>query len=395
MTATSAQRIIRVDALRGIALAGILVVNMKAFASAYYGTGVADPAFTSPFDQAVQWLVSWLFETKFYLMFSFLFGYSFTLQMQSAERAGEPFMPRLLRRQAGLWLIGLLHAVLLFYGDILTTYAVLGLVLLALRHRSDEQLFGLAQVLVVVTALVWAFVALLLHVVGEVIDRAALARAAIVTEAAYRSAPTAVIGQNLQHLTTAWIPIGLIQAPCALAMFCLGLVAGRRQFLRDFDRHRSLAGYLVVFGIVIGLPTAAFYAFTSVYWVGTAGELAGLALGILTAPFLTGGYIAAAMLAFQTGPGARVARLLAPAGRMALSNYLLQSLISAFIFYAYGLGLIGRLPPWLVLFLAIAIFGVQLMLSAWWLRLFAYGPLEWLLRAVTLGRPPPMRLRQS
>ncbi|WP_245439765.1 hypothetical protein [Aminobacter sp. MSH1] len=128
MTAKSVQqeRITNVDALRGFALFGILVVNITAFSSPYYGLGVADPAFAAPLDQAVRFIVAFLFETKFYLLFSFLFGYSFTLQMASAERAGEAFVPRLLRRQAGLWVIGLAHAVLLFHGDILTTYAVLG-----------------------------------------------------------------------------------------------------------------------------------------------------------------------------------------------------------------------------------------------------------------------------
>ncbi|MGL4291056.1 MAG: DUF418 domain-containing protein [Phreatobacter sp.] len=395
MAATTAQRIINVDALRGFALVGILVVNMKAFGSAYYGTGIADPALASGVDRAVQWLVSWLFETKFYLMFSFLFGYSFTLQMQSAEQAGAALIPRILRRQAGLWLIGLAHAVLLFYGDILTAYAVLGLILLALRHQSDDRLFAIAKALVLLTALAWGLLALLLAMFGDSADKVTLAAAARAAETAYRSSASAVIGQNLRQLASAWVAIVLLQAPCALAMFCLGMVAGRRQLLRHIDRHRSLAGHLVTFGLVIGLPAAALYATASIYWIGTAWELAGLVLGILTAPFLTGGYIGAAMLLFQSGPGQRLARLLAPAGRMALSNYLLQSLISAFIFHAYGLGLIGRLPSWQVLLLALVVFAMQLIVSAWWLRRFAYGPLEWLLRALTIGRRPPMRARQA
>lgn len=395
MVAAPAQRIVNVDALRGFALAGILVVNMKAFASAYYGTGIADPALASGFDRAVQWLVSWLFETKFYLMFSFLFGYSFTLQMQSAEQAGAAFIPRILRRQAGLWLIGVVHAVLLFYGDILTTYAVLGLILLALRHQSDDRLFGIAKALVLVTTLAWGLLALLLAVFGDAADKTALAAAARAAETAYRSSPTAVIGQNLQQLASAWVAIVLLQGPCALAMFCLGMVAGRHQLLRRFDCHRSLAGHLVTLGLVIGLPAAALYATASIYWIGTPWELPGLVVGILTAPFLTGGYIGTAMLLFQTGPGQRLAQVLAPAGRMALSNYLLQSLISAFVFHAYGFGLIGRLPSWLVLLLAFAVFAVQVIASAWWLRRFVYGPLEWLLRALTIGRRPPMRVRRA
>ncbi|MEG1053463.1 MAG: DUF418 domain-containing protein, partial [Janthinobacterium sp.] len=122
---TRPTRIADVDALRGCALFGILVVNIGAFATPWFGLGLTDPAFHGGVDRATHFLVALLFETKFYLLFSFLFGYSFTLQMQAAARADAPFVPRMLRRQAGLWLIGALHAVFLFHGDILTTYAVL------------------------------------------------------------------------------------------------------------------------------------------------------------------------------------------------------------------------------------------------------------------------------
>ena len=395
MTGRADDRIAKVDALRGFALLGILVVNSKAFASAYYGTSLVDPAFTSPLDQGLRWLVAWLFETKFYLMFSFLFGYSFTLQMQSAERAGEAFLPRILRRQAGLWLIGAAHAVLLFYGDILTTYAVLGLILVMLRGRSDDQLLALARTLIVLTAFAWALVGIVVAVFGDSENKAALAQAALASEQAYRGGALAVIGENIRQLGSVWVALGLIQAPCALAMFCLGLVAGRRELIRHFERYRSLGGHLIAYGLVVGLPCAALYAYADTYFPGTSWEIFGLGLGVLTAPLLTGGYIAAVLRGFDSRIGAHAVRILAPAGRMALSNYLLQSLAASFVFYGYGFGLIGRLSPLEVLAVAAGIFAVELVLSAWWLRRFAYGPVEWLLRALTLGRRPPMRLKQA
>lgn len=118
-----------VDALRGFALLGILVVNIASFASTYYGLGIPDPMALSLADRGASFVRAFVFETKFYLLFSFLFGYSFTLQMRSAERGGKAFVPRMVRRHVGLWVIGVVHAVLLYYGDILTTYAVLGAVL--------------------------------------------------------------------------------------------------------------------------------------------------------------------------------------------------------------------------------------------------------------------------
>ena len=118
-------RLAQVDALRGFALFGILVVNIGVFASPFYANGITDPTFSGAWDVAVRWLVAWLFETKFYLLFSFLFGYSFTLQMSAAERGGAAFGPRFLRRLVGLALLGLAHAVLFYQGDILLTYCLL------------------------------------------------------------------------------------------------------------------------------------------------------------------------------------------------------------------------------------------------------------------------------
>jgi uncharacterized protein len=105
------RRIADIDALRGFALFGILMVNITYLASAYRGTGLEDPGFDSPADRAVRFLLAMLFEAKSYLLFSFLFGYSFTLQMESAERGGARFAPRFLRRLAALFVLGAFHAV--------------------------------------------------------------------------------------------------------------------------------------------------------------------------------------------------------------------------------------------------------------------------------------------
>lgn len=383
------QRITNVDALRGFALFGILVVNITAFASPYYGLGVVDPAFGSPLDQAIRFVIAFLFETKFYLLFSFLFGYSFTLQMQSAERAGEAFVPRLLRRQAGLWAIGLAHAVLLFRGDILTTYAVLGVVLLWLRNIEETTALRVARWLVIGTALAWAALGLLFMLDPVALDPAFGLAEGKAAMAAYLGTPGTVIGQNLSELGNVWVVIGPMQGPCALAMFLIGLVAGKRQMFVQLDDYLPLLRRMLVAGLVIGLPGAAFYGWTSVYLAGTGWELPGLAIGLLTAPLLTGAYVALAMVAFQRFR--RLPDMLAPAGRMALSNYLLQSLVCATLFYAYGFRLMGEVSPLGGMLVAMGIFGVQLVLSRWWMARFAYGPLEWLLRAVTIAGWPSFR----
>ncbi|MGV2112159.1 DUF418 domain-containing protein [Agrobacterium salinitolerans] len=396
MSTPLADRQVLVDALRGFALLGILVVNIMAFASPFYGSGVVDPNFQSGIDNGVRFAISLLFETKFYLLFSFLFGYSFTIQMRSAERVGKAFAPRLLRRQTCLWLIGFLHAALLFYGDILTTYAVLGLLLLLIRHQRNKRLIRIAIALIVVAAALWAGVSILaaFNTGGPDPSVTILAESAAKL-LAYRDSPATVVSQNLYELTHIWVLTGLVQGPTALAMFLFGLVAGRRGLLADGEHDEPLFRRLLVASITIGLPGAILYASASVHLAGSPWELLALALSILTAPLLTAGYMVGMRVWFGTTTGQRAARLLAPAGRMALSNYLMQSFICAIIFYAYGFRLMGQVSPLAGLLLSIAIFAAQLVVSRWWMAHFAYGPFEWLLRAVTNLHIPRMRKRGS
>ncbi|WP_448951348.1 DUF418 domain-containing protein [Labrys neptuniae] len=387
----SPDRLAEVDALRGFALFGILVVNIIAFASVYYGRGVTDPAFTSLAGRLAEGLVSFVFETKFYLIFSFLFGYSFTLQMRSAERAGEALVPRMARRQIGLWLIGLTHAVLLYHGDILTTYAVLGLLLLMLRRWSDASALRLAAGLILVTGLAWALLGWLQLLAGDTADLVAVQAEAAAALAAFGGTPGTVIAAHLQELDSIWALLSLLQAPSALAMFLCGLVAGRRRLFEQGEEIRPLIRRLLRLALLIGLPGSVIYTYTSMAQPGTGWEVVGLAVSILTGPFLAGGYIAAVLLLFRSAFGGRLVAALAPAGRMALSNYLGQSLACSLIFTAYGLRLVGQVPPWGVLAIALTLYLSQLVFSAWWLRRHAYGPLEWALRALTIARWPAWR----
>ncbi len=394
-TASERTRLLDVDALRGFALFGILTVNVWAFASAYFGSGVNDPAFGSALDQAVRFIVALFFETKFYLLFSFLFGYSFTLQMTAAERAGVAFRPRMIRRQLGLLAIGIAHGTLLFHGDILSTYAVLGLVLLALRSISPARAVESAILLIALSGVAWILLGLATIAESAATDVAAVHAQATETTAAFRGSIATVMSEHAALLPGTLAFVLLLQGPSAMAMFLLGFAAGRRRLLADVDALRPRLHRILRVGLPIGLGGSAVYAYLRVFHPGFDDALFGFGLGIdlLTAPFLTATYVALALLAFQRSAGRRVAGILAPAGRSALSNYLLQSLVCGVVFTAYGLGLIGKLPPLAVLGLVPAIFGAQLALSAWWLRAHPYGPLEWLLRALTIASRPPWRRR--
>ena len=174
-------------------------------------------------------------------------------------------------------------------------------------------------------------------------------------------------------------------------MFLCGLAAGKREMLLHASAYLPLRRRLLWAGALVGLPGAAFYAWTSVYAQSQAWQVAGLAVGLASAPLLAGAYLALALALFERLRDGTLFALLADTGRMALSNYLLQSAICAWLFLAYGARLMGSVSPLGALALAVIIFCVQLPLSRWWLRGHAYGPVEWLLRALTIAAWPRWR----
>ncbi|WP_240139467.1 DUF418 domain-containing protein [Streptomyces sp. MUM 178J] len=385
----AAPRLPDVDALRGFALWGILMVNITFTASAYQGTGVDDPAFGSGLDTAVHFVTEAFFEAKFYLLFSFLFGYSFTLQRASADRAGAAFPPRFLRRCAGLFVLGLCHAVLLFPGDILTTYALLGLVLLAVHRIRPRTAVRAAVALCLVAAagyllLAWAFAA----TGGGGVDTAAVTEQGRRATEALRGDAASVIDAHLRQLPDVAVMLAFFQAPAAFAAFLLGLAAGKRRVLTDLARHSRLLRRLQWAGFTVGVAGGLMWAHAAQAHPGTAYQLAAVAVDMVTAPLLAAAY-AATVLRILAGPrGRRPVAVLAPAGRMTLTNYVAQSLVLAFVFTGYGAALVGRLAPAYVTLAALALFAAQALLSRWWLARHPYGPVEWVLRAVTLARRP-------
>ncbi|WP_249292304.1 DUF418 domain-containing protein, partial [Achromobacter ruhlandii] len=323
-------RLAHVDALRGFALFGILVVNIGVFASPFYANGITDPAFSRPWDLAMRWLVAWLFETKFYLLFSFLFGYSFTLQMSAAERGGAAFGPRFLRRLLGLALLGLAHAVLFYQGDILLTYAALGVVLMACRRMDPGRALRRALWLIGLVSLAWTLLGALslLDPAGTVeLSRAANGVAVADSQAAieaYRGTIGSTVARHWHELTTSiWGVILLVQGPFVFAMFLVGYALGRRQALADPWRQPRALWLLCALGALPGLAGSAAYATTALPSMSPLWETPGLAMDLFTAPLLSMSYAAALLLAIRTPPGLPLARPLPPAAPTPPRPYLL------------------------------------------------------------------------
>jgi len=372
--------------LRGFALLGILLVNALYMAGPHAEAGGGSPHGPQA-DAVAEWLVTALFGAKFYLLFSFLFGYSFTLQRAAAERTASALAPRHLRRLGCLFLLGLAHGVLLFPGDVLMVYAVLGLVLFALRDVTSRTALWTAACLVVCTAaclMVWGWFTV---AYAEPVTTKALTDAIESAASARRGSPGSVVESNVRWLRDA-LGWNIVYGADMLAAFLVGMVAGRRGMLATPGRHRTRMTRVVVLGLPLGLVGSVFMAVCRNGPLDARWYDVGSAVGVLTAPALTAAYAAGLLLLLPTRPGRRIAAALAPAGRMALTNYLGQSLVMALFFTGYGLARYGRYGSATVLTGCFVLYAAQLALSRRLLRRAGYGPVEWLLRTVTAARRP-------
>jgi uncharacterized protein len=402
------ERIEILDVLRGFALFGILVVNMEMFAHPVQGIVV--PLFQDAplYDRIATWLVRFLAEGKFYSLFSLLFGLGFALHLTRAKERGFGFGGTYLRRLAVLLAIGLVHAFLIWVGDILSLYAVLGFLLILFRNVRPKRLVVAAVLSLSLPMLLFSLAGLLVALgsmagpdAAAEMDRGfAEQEAAFRADAvqAYQVYPNAgfleITRQRAQDM--GFIAYGyFFLLPSVFAMFLAGLYLGKRRVFQDLSGNRPLFKKLMWWGLAFGLAGNFLYAtlIPGLSRVRPTGQLLLASLGqTVGAPALALFYLAAITLIFTTPVWASRLRRLAPVGRMALSNYLMQSVICTLIFYGYGLGLYGQLGKAAGLGLAVVIFLIQIPLSHWWLNRYRFGPAEWLWRSVTYMRLQPMAL---
>ncbi|MFD3743612.1 DUF418 domain-containing protein [Nocardia sp. NPDC058633] len=382
----SGPRIAEVDILRGFALFGILITNVVVATTLWSVVGTReDPVFRfgGTVDMLVRATVDALFAGRFYLLFAFLFGYSFTLQIAAAQRAGASPVRRLLRRCAALMAIGLVHVYLLWIGDILTLYAFLCLTLITLRKLRPRTAV-IVGVVLYVTWSAWSFLPGGSGVLafGEFVNLPAISADYTAGFASTFSAQTALAPVFL-------LLIWFSQGVPSLAMFLLGTAAGKRNLFANPDRLRRWSLRTLVIGFGLGLPISAMTFAASMRWWHAPAAIPGLQM--LVNPAMTFAYVAAILLAVRSARLGRGVALLAPAGRMAATNYIGQSIVLMLVYTGYGLALADTLAPLAVIAIALLTFAAQLAFSARWLRTHPYGPVEWLLRAATYLTVPPWR----
>ncbi|MCI0622097.1 MAG: DUF418 domain-containing protein [Acidobacteria bacterium] len=392
---SSEERSPLIDALRGFALCGILVINIKGF-SGFELSHYAFPDVATrlgPGTDAAEFVTKLLVEGKFYSIFSFLFGVGFSIQLVRGE--GKPGWMRVYaRRLRLLFLLGAIHAFLLWYGDILWIYALLGFALLPFRNLQPRVILACAFALLLAPVALYGVCYLIApgFNTDDLVPNALDLRTVIHLYAT--ATYPVVLGVNLEDLmfTTKW-RFFTGRFFNVLGMFLLGLWAGRLRILHEPEQHCRLLRGVFWVGLVLGLTGSLIYSVMPTSSILTPH-------GIYKATAYASGvhplglaYIAAFVLLWQHARSRRSLSRLVPMGRMALTNYLAQTLLGLAIYYGYGLGWYGRMPILVTMLVVVpSILLAELLLSAWWLRHFRYGPMEWIWRQATYRRRLPLRV---
>lgn len=389
------------DILRGLALLGIAMANFPEFGLyTFLKSSVAGNMPTAAADSVIRFLQYVFIDGKFYTLFSLLFGIGFSIIISNAERRGANGLAVFYRRMSVLAVIGFAHLMFVWSGDILMLYALLGMLLPLFRRVSDRALSVLAAVLLVLPVAVDAAVEL----------TGVYPSARIVELQQYYCAKYGITDDNFAYWLRDAQDYGsvlqfLVQGALVrmqefvdgnryfrvMGLFVLGFCIGRNKLYARLGQLRQMLGRVALYGFVFGVPLSVAYA-----WSAVCGHPLGLAVHSLlytVSVFPLGfAYAAAICLLFMHRPEALAFRLLAAPGRMALTNYICQSLWGMLIFYGIGFGLGADMGLVFILLTALSVYIVEVLSSLAWLHWFRFGPLEWVWRMLTYGRY--LRLRK-
>jgi uncharacterized protein len=385
------------DVLRGVALFGVFLMNLVVFASAPYMATeqqlLSLP--TAPYDFALLEVLHWLFADKANTIFAFLFGLGFYLQMTRLEERGLDFGQLYLRRLTVLLLMGLLHLFLVWTWEILHLYALAGFLLFALRNLPTRDLLGIGILLSLVGRTAQKALAEFdpggywTALPGGYSESEVLLRQQLSENGDYLGLVVNFFGWAFWDYFFSGMIIGWL---CyALGRFLIGAWVGRKGWIERAQEFlpgwRRVRGPALLAGLLLeGL--AAFLSYAPWLPEFAHREFLSDCVHLVAVLVLATGYVAAIVIAFESG---RLRAWLAPfawAGRMALTNYLAQSLVIGYVLFGVGpgLALAGKIGTCALTGIVVAVFAAQVVFSRWWLTRFRYGPAEWLWRTLTYGK---------
>ena len=392
---TEKQRHIILDAMRGLALLGICLANFPEFGLWTFLSREAQEAMpTAHADDIVRFLQYVFVDAKFYSIFSILFGIGFSIILSHAEERGNSGIRLFYRRMLTLLAIGVAHLLLLWSGDILALYALGGMLLPLVRKLSDRWLFILAIVCFSIPILLDAWQEISGISVAAAVESAWWAKANSygITEENFASWLRDADGYLAVHQ---FLMQGAIERIYefvdghrllkVLGLFIIGYIIGRNHLYARLSESRSHLSKAFFISLAIGIPSSILYAISAISahrWGQTIHSI----LYALSAYPTAVAYLAAFSLLYLRHPKLLLFNFLSKPGRMALTNYLSQSVLGVLIYYGIGFSLGLSMGLWQIELTAIAIFLFQILLSHYWMSHFRYGPIEWFWRMLTYLR---------
>jgi len=392
-------RIIYLDILRGMAILFIFLANVYTFCGWYDLPDEIKNEFSeASLNSAIKQFTVVFVDGKWYSIFSILFGIGFVIQHENAKQSNKAFVPFFSRRMLGLLVFGLLHLFFLWFGDILTLYALVGFVLILFKDFSNKKLLIWAGILLALPTVHFLLMIAFDNFYPFLLIQELLAyytrnNIPFIMENGdlnfYDFAQTRLNGDSWREFFV--INFGMTYGRLfsllyegrffkVLACFLIGIWAGRKILNKGLLQNQKLLKQIMLYGFLLGIPMNILLAYGRVQTeqVWQLLDFIIYALGVVP---LACAYAATVALHFNSKQ--KYLSIFAPVGQMAMSNYILQSIISIFIFYGIGLGLALETPLWQVIGIALLVFILQIIFSKYWLQKFRFGPLEWIWRMMT------------
>lgn len=379
------QRFESLDVVRGIAIFGILLANIAAFAGSELGPMLGKPYELVGTDRAVDLFGIVLVSGKFRTMLAILFGAGICLQFVKRWEAGGSWPGTYLRRVLFLGLLGAIHSVLLWYGDILWPYAWLALFTVLLARIGE----GKQRVIIWIGCTI-AIILGLLSFAGGFFEGGQSTKIPFIGDEAQIFSEGSYLEQ-VGFRFTIWLMMSLFYlawAPGALALFLVGFLLARHGVLTHPQDHPKTLKKMAAIGIGLGLPLNLLVL---VFWQkGNISSASGY-VELVAGPVLSIGYLALILHWVVSGKAHGIARQVAKVGKMALSNYLLQTLVCTTIFYSWGFGLFDQLTELQALAVVPLVWTINVLFTNFWLARFQLGPVEWAWRSLSEKRRFPIR----
>ncbi|HEX6847523.1 MAG TPA: DUF418 domain-containing protein, partial [Chitinophagaceae bacterium] len=390
------------DVLRGFAILGIFIANLGSGLSWYSEeANLTGPFLVPGWDHKMTFLHHMFIEGKFYSIFSLLFGWGIALQIKRGLARGVDAIPTIKRRLLFMLLLGFIH-LMIWPGDIVFFYALLAFLLLPLRKFSNKTLLITGAVLILSPILLYGlkmlfpvlnFPAEKLYQAGNWVDtklspqfndvKSQQEFVAVMKNSNWWD----VFKMNVAGFFYRYGYLFFIsRISKVLGMFLIGYVIGRSDFYKNIMQHKKIVYWVIGIGFAIGLPcnyVLSYYMSTAMgdyFQLKEKGMYQTIVFALGVVP-LALAYVGCFMLFFQYAGFKKISSLLAPVGKMAFSNYILQSLVGNLVFLGAGLGLMGQVGPVYYTLFGIGFFILQIIISTIWLKYFNYGPVEWLWRS--------------